>query len=144
MAKQTDKKQEAAQVAVQLKTLQAWIEFKQGNNEKGLNLMRAAADMEDGMEKHPVTPGEVTPARELLGEMLLEMNQPVSALEAFEADLKIRPDRFNGLYGAGLACERAGNKAQAAVYFKDLLKSSDAQNCKRVELQKARSFLSHV
>ena len=144
LAKQTDKKQEAAQVAVQLKTLQAWIEFKQGNNEKGLNLMRAAADMEDGMEKHPVTPGEVTPARELLGEMLLEMNQPVSALEAFEADLKIRPDRFNGLYGAGLACERAGNKAQAAVYFKDLLKSSDAQNCKRVELQKARSFLSHV
>ena len=144
LAKQTDKKQEAGQVAVQLKTLQAWIEFKQGNNEKGLNLMRAAADMEDGMEKHPVTPGEVTPARELLGEMLLEMNQPVSALEAFEADLKIRPDRFNGLYGAGLACERAGNKAQAAVYFKDLLKSSDAQNCKRVELQKARSFLSHV
>jgi len=144
LAKQTDKKQEAGQVAVQLKTLQAWIEFKQGNNEKGLNLMRAAADMEDGMEKHPVTPGEVTPARELLGEMLLEMNQPVSALEAFEADLKIRPDRFNGLYGAGLACERAGNKARAAVYFKDLLKSSDAQNCKRVELQKARSFLSHV
>src|SRR5439155_13944480 len=67
LSKQKDKAKEAAQVAVQIKTGEAWIEYKNGNNVKALELMRAAADMEDKMEKHPVTPGEVIPARELLG-----------------------------------------------------------------------------
>ncbi len=76
LTKQIDKKQEAAQVAIQVKTAEAWIEYKQRNNEKALELMKEAADMEDATEKHPVTPGEVIPARELYGEMLLEMNKP--------------------------------------------------------------------
>ena len=65
--------------------------------------MRAAADMEDAMEKHPVTPGAVIPARELLGELLLAMNKPSLALEAFELDLKNNPKRRNGLIGAAMA-----------------------------------------
>ena len=69
--------------------------------------MIAAADKEDGMEKHPVTPGSVLPARELLGEMLLELDEPDSAIKAFEQDLKINPNRRNGIIGLNLAKQKA-------------------------------------
>jgi len=142
LTKQIDKKQEAAQVAIQVKSAEAWIEYKQGNNEQALELMKEAADMEDGTEKHPVTPGEVIPARELYAVMLLEMNKPASALENFELDLKTHPNRFNGLYDAAIAAEKAGNKEKAILYFKKLVEVSDPKNCKRPELDHARSFLS--
>jgi hypothetical protein len=141
LSKEKNKTQEVAQVAVQIKTSEAWIEYKQGNNEKGLELMKTAADMEDGMEKHPVTPGEVIPVRELLAEMLLEMNKPGLALENFELDLKRHPNRFNGLYGAGIAAQSSGDKEKADMYFKKLMNTADA-NCKRKELQRVRSFLN--
>ena len=66
----------ANQVQIQIKTSEAWIQFKEGKNNEALKLMNFAADMEDKTEKHPVTPGEVIPARELLGDMLLQMNKP--------------------------------------------------------------------
>jgi tetratricopeptide (TPR) repeat protein len=142
LTKQIDKKQEAAQVAVQVKTAEAWIEYKQRHNEKALELMKEAADMEDGTEKHPVTPGEVIPARESYGEILLEMNKPALALENFELDLKTHPNRFNGLYDAAIAAKKTGNKEKATLYFKKLVEVSDPKNCKRPELDHARSFLS--
>ena len=142
LTKQPDKKQEAAQVAIQVKTAEAWIEYKQRNNEKALELMKEAADMEDGTEKHPVTPGEVIPARESYGEMLLEMNKPALALENFELDLKTHPNRFNALYDAAIAAKKTGNKEKATLYFKKLVEISDPKNCKRPELDHARSFLS--
>ena len=70
--------------------------------------MMAAADKEDGMEKHSVTPGSVLPARELLGEMLLELNEPASAIDAFEKDLKINPNRRNAIIGLKTAKQKAG------------------------------------
>ena len=90
-------KQQETQVAVQIKSIEAWIEYKQKNDKKALELMKEAADLEDRSEKHPVTPGEVIPARELYGEMLLEMNKPSLALKNFELDLKTHPNRFNAL-----------------------------------------------
>lgn len=143
LTKQQNKSQEAAQVAVQIETGEAWIVFVQGNSNKALALMAAAADMEDGMEKHPVTPGEVIPARELFAEMLLEVNKPVLALENFELDLKRHPNRFNGLYGAGIAAQNAGNKEKSTDYFKKLTGIASS-NCKRKELQKATSFLNAI
>ncbi len=68
--------------------------------------MRSAADMEDAMEKHPVTPGSVIPARELLGEMLLEMNNYPLALEAFQQNQKNNPNRRNGLAGLKIATQK--------------------------------------
>jgi len=103
LAADKNKSLEAAQVMVQIKASQALIEYSKGNKDQALNLMRSAADMEDAMEKHPVTPGAVIPARELLGELLLEMNKPSLALEAFEADLKNNPNRRNGLNGLAMA-----------------------------------------
>jgi tetratricopeptide (TPR) repeat protein len=141
LARLPDKTLEAPQVAVQVKAAEAWIEYETANNEKALDLMKAAADMEDAMAKHPVTPSEIVPARELLGEMLLQMNKPQLALEAFETDLKARPNRFNALYDAGLASEKAGDKQKAGSYFRKLVEISDSKSCKRMELQKAKSFL---
>ena len=110
---QQNKEMEAAQVAVQIKASEAWINFKQGNNEKALQLMQAAADMEDKMEKHPVTPGPVLPSRELLGELLLEMNKPSLAFEVFQENLRLHPYRLNGLNGLSLAARRSGKKVEA-------------------------------
>jgi tetratricopeptide (TPR) repeat protein len=104
---QKNKALEAAQVAVQINASEGWIEYKKGNNEKALALMKAAADAEDATEKHPVTPCAVIPARELLGELLLEMNQPSLAIIAFEQDLKLHPNRRNGLIGLKASKEKA-------------------------------------
>ncbi len=111
LSKDKNKTLEAAQVAVQINAGDAWIQFKQGNKGKALELMHTAADMEDATEKHPVTPGAVIPARELLGEMLLEMNSPGLAYEAFEQDLKLHPNRRNGVDGLNKAAEKSGKKA---------------------------------
>lgn len=140
LLKHKDKAKEAAEVTVQIKTSEAWIEYKRGNNDKAIGLMITAADMEDATEKHPVTPGEVIPARELLAEMLLEMNKPQLALEAFEVDLKTHPNRFNALYGAGIAAERSGDKQKAKYYFTQLTKIASNKS-DRTELQKVRSHV---
>ena len=83
--------------------------------------MKVAAELEDGTEKSAVTPGPLTPARELLGEMLLQMNQPTQALEQFEATLKKEPGRFHALYGAAYAAQLSGNRNASQKYFLELL-----------------------
>ncbi|HEY6503281.1 MAG TPA: hypothetical protein VIZ28_04840 [Chitinophagaceae bacterium] len=141
VSKERNMSREAAQVGVQINTAEAWIQFKEGSNDKAIQLMTAAADMEDGTEKHPVTPGEIIPARELLGDMLLEMDKPALALEAYKEVLETHRNRFNGLYSAGLAAQRCGNKEEATLYFQQLLNSIGSSNSKRSELKYARSFL---
>jgi len=84
----------------------------------------------------------VIPARESYAEMLLEMNKPELALENFDSDLKTHPNRFNALYGAGITAEKTGDKEKAISYFTKLVEISDPKNCKRTELDHARSFLS--
>ena len=69
--------------------------------------MKQATKLESKTSKHPVTPGEVLPADELLGDMLLALNNPAEALEAYEINLKERPGRFNGIYGAAIAAKQS-------------------------------------
>ena len=140
LVKQKDQ-YKATQVQIQLKTVEAWILFKEGKNNDAIKLMQIAAGMEDNIQKHPVTPGEVIPARELLGDMLLQMNKTAQALEAYEADLKTHPNRFNGLYGAGLAAERLNNTAKANLYYQQLTLSAHSINARRPELDAAKLFL---
>jgi tetratricopeptide (TPR) repeat protein len=128
-------------VLIQIKTSESWIKLYEGQKAEALTLMNAAADMEDATEKHPVTPGEVIPARELLGDMYLQMGESAKALEAYQADLKRHPNRFNGLYGAGLAAEKSGNIKEATHYYKQLL--SIASNSSRPELVLVKSFLRY-
>ena len=131
----------ANQVQIQIKTSEAWILFKEGKTSEALKLMNLAADMEDKTEKSPVTPGEVIPARELLGDMLLQMNKAEKALEAYEADLKKHPNRFNGLYCAGLAAQRSNNFEEANIYYQQLTSIANSTNSNRPELETARLFL---
>jgi tetratricopeptide (TPR) repeat protein len=133
----------AKQVEVQIKTSEAWILFKEGKNDEALKLMHAAADMEDATEKHSVTPGEVLPARELLGDMLMQMNKPAEALIAYQADLERHANRFNGLYAAGLAAEKTGNTEKAGFYYKQLPGITAQTNSQRPELNAARLFLKN-
>ena len=106
----------ANQVDIQVKTSQAWILWKEGKNKEAMDYMNLSADMEDKTEKHPVTPGEVLPARELLADMLMQMNNPDKALEMYEASLKKRPNRRNSIYGAWTAAEASGKKELAKIY----------------------------
>ena len=131
----------ANQVDIQIKTSEAWIRFKEGNQDEALKLMRLAADMEDKTEKHPVTPGEVLPARELLGDMFYQMNKVGEALEAYEANLKKHPNRFNGLYGAALSAEKSNNLEKANHYYKLLTGVANSTASDRPELGTAKAFL---
>jgi len=123
---------QTGQVDIQVITCEAWILFRQGRPREALQRMQLAADKEDSAGKHPVTPGEVLPARELLGDMLLAMDQPAKALEAYEEDLLKSPRRFNGLYGACLSAERSGNKEKAVSYYRQLLAIADNIDSTRI------------
>ncbi len=130
-------------VEIQVKTSEAWVLFKEGKKANALELMNAAADMEDATEKHPVTPGDVIPARELLGDMLLQAGNYKTALEAYQEDLRLHPNRFNGLYGAGLAAEKSGDKEKAKFYFRQLSAQSSV-NSKRSDLTAARAVSKKI
>lgn len=132
------------QVSIQIKTGEAWIAYKEGKNEEALKRMKEAADMEDNTEKHSVTPGEVLPARELLADMLMQMDQPAKALAVYEEDLKRHANRFNGLYGAGLAAERSNNNEKAKFYYQQLQAVAKPTNVTRPELNAAKSFLQKM
>jgi tetratricopeptide (TPR) repeat protein len=104
--------------------------------------MRSAGDLEDSTEKHPVTPGPISPAREQLGELLLELNEPAQALKAFETSLQREPNRFNGTYGAARAAELSGERDKARKYYADLMELCEQADSERPELQQAKAFLA--
>ena len=129
------------QVEVQMKAGEAWLQFASGKKTEAFTLMKAAADMEDSTTKHPVTPGEVLPARELYADMLLQAQQYENAFQEYEIALKKSPNRFNSLYGAGVAAEKF-DKQKAIVYYKKLLEIAGAENDQRPELADVRSLLA--
>jgi tetratricopeptide (TPR) repeat protein len=109
------------QVEIQELAVRAWAALAEGKKEEALQQMKSAAELEDGTEKSAVTPGPLAPARELLGEMLLEVNEPAQALEQFEATLKKEPGRFRALYGAAHAAQLSGNRDASQRLFRELL-----------------------
>jgi hypothetical protein len=111
----------AEQAEIQRSVAAAWLAFVEGRRDDGLIALRAAADMEDRTEKAAVTPGPLMPAREQVGEMLLELKRPAEALEAFEATLKKEPNRFRALAGAARAASLAGDAATAKRYSATLV-----------------------
>ena len=133
----------ANQVLIQIKASEAWIKLMEGKKDEALQLMQIAADMEDKTEKHPVTPGEVIPARELLGDMFLQMNKPANALEAYELDLKKHPNRFNGLNGAAVSAAASGLPEKAKFFYRQLLNSAGSPGSERTELETARLYLKN-
>lgn len=111
----------ASLVEIQVKAGEAWVAFAEGNKDKAIDMMTTAADLEDQTEKHPVTPGPLVPARELLGDLYSALNQNAEALVAYESALKRQPNRFNALSGASHAAARSGNTAKAKMYHDELM-----------------------
>ena len=128
----------ARQVEIQQLEVTAWAAFAAGEKRTALRQMKSAAELEDGTEKSAVTPGPLTPARELLAEMLLQMREPARALEQFEATLKKEPQRFRSLYGAAHAAQLSGNRDTSQRYFRELVKVCErADKPVRPELEEA-------
>jgi tetratricopeptide (TPR) repeat protein len=131
----------ANQIEILQLSARAWLALEEGNQLEALRLMQLAAGLEASTEKSPTTPGEVLPARELLGDMLLVLERPEEALAEYEAALERSPNRFNSLYGAGRAAELEGDKGKAAFYYKKLVEMT-ANGAERKRLQQARAFLA--
>jgi len=130
----------SSQVEVQQREVAAWIAEKSGTGANAIARMRSAAELEESMDKDAVTPGAVTPAREMLAELLLLEKQPREALTEYEAVLKVAPNRFNALYGAASAADSAGNATAANQYFRKL--SEIAVGDERPELVTARKRIA--
>jgi tetratricopeptide (TPR) repeat protein len=112
----------AEQVEIQRRGVSAWTALAEGRIDEALGEMKSAAQMEDGTEKSAVTPGPLAPSRELLGEMLLQINRPGEALEEFQATLKREPNRFRAIYGEAHAAQLTGDREAKQGYFRGLLK----------------------
>src|SRR6059036_1781145 len=131
----------AEQVDIQRQIAQAWVARAERRNDEAVALLRAAAEREDATEKHPVTPGPLAPARELLAEMLLEANEPAQALREFEASMRVEPNRFRGLYGAARAADLAGDRTKARSYAAQLAALGEKTDSERPELARAKALL---
>ncbi|MCI0527962.1 MAG: hypothetical protein L0Y56_11050, partial [Nitrospira sp.] len=132
----------ASQVEIHRRAAAAWLARAEGKNEEALSLMRSAADLENSTEKHPVTPGAILPARELLAELLIELNQPAQALSEFEASLRVTPNRFNALYGAAQAAAKSGDLEKAKAFYAKLVALADQADSERQELREAKAVLA--
>ena len=129
----------ALQVEIQEVAVRAWAALAEGKKQEALRQMRSAAEMEDATEKSAVTPGPLAPARELLGEMFLELKEPAQALEQFEATLKKEPGRFRALYGAAHAAQLSGRREISQKYFREMAKvCSNADTPGRAEVGEAK------
>jgi tetratricopeptide (TPR) repeat protein len=125
---------------VQMQAASAWVAFGEGKKDEANAMLRRAADAEDRLGKHPVSPGAFVPIREQLGDLLLEMKRPKEAQTEFEAALKIYPGRFRGLYGAARAAEENGDKKSAQSYYAKLAAQTRQSNGSREELDRIRKF----
>ncbi len=127
---------------LQMQAASAWVAASEGEKDEAVEMLRHAADAEDVLGKHPVSPGAFIPIREQLGNLLLEMGQSKQAQREFEAALKIYPGRFRGLYGAAQAAEQAGDKKNADLYYTKLAAQTSKAAASRNELKHVHEFLS--
>lgn len=131
----------AKQIEIQRLAVAAWSVYGKGDKQAGLTTMRNAAALEATTEKHPVTPGEVLPAHELLADMLFDLGRYEEAMTNYQLTLERSPNRFNSLYGAGRSAELAGHQEMAAFHYAKLVEMTAADS--RLErLQKVRFLLS--
>jgi hypothetical protein len=129
-------------IGIQGDVLAAWIARAEGKPD-AVALLRAAAEREGKTEKPPITPGPLAPAREMLGEMLLESGQAAPALVEFEASQRTEPNRFRSVFGAARAAELTHDRDRAKLYYGRLLELCRQTDSDRAELGLAKVYLSH-
>lgn len=122
----------------------AWLALADGDAGEAERLAAAAAELEETVEKHPVTPGPLLPARELQGDLLLELKRPADALVAYEKTLEREPRRARSLYGAARAAAAAGRQDVALSRYRELLEVMKDGDAARRERREAEQFLRSV
>ena len=127
-----------AEVEVHAESVKSWILLAEGDAKGALSLAAAAADREDAVDKHPVTPGEVLPARELYADMLLEVGNDAQSLEQYLAVLEVSPNRLNALIGVARAVGRTGDTRLAEQYRAVVLEQTRSANGRRASLDGMR------
>lgn len=130
-------------IRAQWETVLALITWAEGSRAEGIQMLRAAADHEDSVDKHPVTPGPLLPARETLADLLMDAGSATAALKEYEAVLKTSPRRFNATAGAAKAAEKSGDRSKARAYATQLLDLTSKAEGYRPELEWARAYLGH-
>ena len=133
----------ANQIEVQRLGAAGILAHVQGDDQKAVGLVRAAADLDATMDKHPATPSSVLPARELLADLLLEINQPDAALTEYKAVLRTDPNRFRSLLGEARAAKQAGDAAAAHDAYQKLVALSKPSAPERPELAEAKAYLTN-
>ena len=129
------------QVEAQRRASVAILAQAEGRYDEAIRELRAAADLEDSMDKHPVTPGGIAPLRELLGDLLLDLRQPAAALTDYERLLTSTPNRLRTLYGAAKSADAAGDRAKAKQYFQRLADLGSKADAPRPELKEATAYI---
>lgn len=132
----------ANQVEVQRLGAAGILAHVQGDNAKAVEMVRAAADLEATMDKHPATPSSVLPARELLADLLLELNQPAAALAEYKEMLRTDPNRFRSILGEARAAKQSGDAAAAHDAYQKLVALSKLATSERPELAEAKAYLT--
>jgi predicted Zn-dependent protease len=132
----------AGQVEIQAKAATAWVALRESRKAAAVATMRQAAYLEDQSGKHVAMENRLSPMRELLGELLLETDEPAQALEEFAASLRNNPNRFRSLAGAAKAAGRMGDRAQAKSYYERLMALAGGADTDRPDLVTARQFLA--
>jgi len=134
-----DKKTDyAEEVGKDYQEAAAWIAHAEGKDDEAIASLRTLADKADKLGEEPAG----IPAREMLADMLLEAKRPQQALAEYQTDLKLNPNRFNGLYGAARAAEAAGKQSDATEYYALLLKICEGSSSTRPELSRARELVA--
>lgn len=132
----------AAQAEVQSLAARACVLQAEKKPDDAVALLQRAVEIESTTDKEAVTPGEVLPAGDLLGDLLLELGKPADALAAYEGVLRGSPNRLNTLYGAGLAAEKSGDPTKAREYFGQLAAVGSTADAGNSRVEYARSFVA--
>jgi tetratricopeptide (TPR) repeat protein len=132
----------AKQVEVQRLAAFGILAHAKGDNQKAVELVRAAADLDASMDKHPATPAEVVPAREVLADLLLELNDPAAALKEYQQTVSAERNRFRSILGIARAAKQTGDTAKAREAYEKLVTLASA-NSDRPEVAEARAFLAN-
>jgi hypothetical protein len=130
------------QVEAQRGAAAAMLAQVEGRHEEAVRELRAAADLEDTMEKHPVTPGGIVPLHELMGDLLLELGQPDAALVEYKRSLTDAPNRYRSLYGAAKTADATGDHAAANAYFRQFAQLVSKAESTRPEIAEATAYLA--
>src|SRR5216684_2973654 len=130
------------QVVIQQQAAGAWPALAEGRKADAIAAMRQAADLEDRSGKTVAMENRLSPIRELLGELLLDANEPAQALKEFEASLRNNPNRYRSFAGAAKAAERAGDRAQARSYYEKLVALAAHADGARPDLVAAKQYLA--